>query len=117
MLQSRLSDGCRSEPNRESWAILLHCARPPSNSISYGPVLLSESRRRVWGARQRRQYRSPQWSLFSVLNRYPLETFGALSTPMLRPKLKHGEKKDFTMRLRECGETDYDTFMTLAELC
>jgi hypothetical protein len=38
---------------------------------------------------------------------------GALSTPKLRPKLKHWRKDDFTMRAGECGETDYDTFMTL----
>ena len=34
-----------------------------------------------------------------------------------RHKLKHGKKDDFTMRAGEYRERDYDTFMTLAELC
>jgi hypothetical protein len=47
-------------------------------------------------------------------NPCPFETLiGALSTPLLRPELKARE----TMRAGECGETEYDTFMTLAELC
>jgi hypothetical protein len=42
---------------------------------------------------------------------------GALSTPILRPKLKHWKKDDFTIQARSRGEVNYDTFMTLAELC
>src|SRR6266481_9353466 len=50
----------------------------------------------------------PRWSLFSVLNRYLVETLiGALSTPIPRPKLKHGQKDDLTMRAGECGGKDY----------
>ena len=47
------------------------------------------------------------WSFFSVPIRYPLDTLiGARSTPILRHKLKHGTKDDFTMQAGACGEKD-----------
>jgi len=49
---------------------------------------------------------------------YPLDTLiGARSALILRPKSKHGEKEDFAKEAGRSSAEDYDTFMTLAELC
>jgi hypothetical protein len=52
---------------------------------------------------------------------YPLSLdtlMGALTTPILRHQTEaRGKKTIFTMQAGAYGETDYDTFMTLVELC